>query len=62
MKCKSLRKLTKDECDSLSIVMGYGPGSLDEYIGRYTHIILKSPKTLTSITGRKYHNGKKANP
>jgi hypothetical protein len=56
MKDESIRKLTKTECEQLSKVMGYGPNSLQEYEGRYTRIILKSPKKIKSFAGRVYRN------
>ena len=56
MKDESIRKLTKQECELLSEVMGYGANSLQEYEGRYTRIILKSPKKIKNFAGSVYRN------
>ena len=56
MKDESIRKLTREECEKLSDVMGFGPNSLQDYEGRYTKIILKSPKTVRGITGLVFRN------
>ena len=56
MKDESIRKLTKTECKLLSEIMGYGANSLQEYEGRYTRIILKSPKKIKNFAGSVYRN------
>ena len=55
MKDQSIRKLTKEECQALAKVMGYYPGALDEYEGRYVKIRLNSPKWIDSWDGISLH-------
>ena len=66
MKDQSIRKLTKEECRKLAEVMGFGPGSLDDYEGRYTKIKLISPKRIDSWNGVSVHmnenKGKRSKP
>lgn len=58
MREESIRKLTKKDCEMLSEVLGYYyPEALQDYEGRYTKIILKSPKKVRGISGRAYRNG-----
>lgn len=56
MKDESIRKLTRKDCEMLSEVMGYGGNSLRDYEGRYTKIVLKSPKKVHGITGLVFRN------
>jgi hypothetical protein len=56
MKDTSIRKLTKKDCEMLSEVMGFVPGSLQDYEGRHVKIILKSPKNVKGVCGSVYRN------
>lgn len=55
MKDQSIRKITLKECRALATVMGFAPGSLDEYEGRYVKIRLNSPKRIDSWDGVMVH-------
>jgi len=55
MKDQSIRKLTLNECRSLSKVMGYYTEALDCYEGRYTKIKIISPKRIGSRDGVSFY-------
>jgi hypothetical protein len=66
MKDQSIRKLTLEECRSLSEVMGFTDKALDDYEGRYVKIKLISPKRIDSWDGVFVHmnenKGKRSRP
>lgn len=57
MKSKSIRKLYVQDVRLLEEIMGYNPGSLRRYAGRYVEIRVRSPKKITGPSGMVYLNG-----